>query len=83
MCFRSSAGRGSSAPSGGSCRAHEDFCQVLLVNLGVIQLRVNLVNLLGRVSPDQPEQGNETSSARARSAGGSQGRTRIEPSTLV
>ncbi len=38
---------------------------------------------LGRVSPDQPGQGTGTSSARARSAGGSQGRTRVEPSTLA
>jgi hypothetical protein len=37
----------------------------------------------GRVSPDQPEQGTETSIDRARSARGSQGLTRIEQSTLA
>jgi len=36
-----------------------------------------------RVPPDQPWQGTGTSSDRARSAGGSPGRTRVEPSTLA
>ena len=49
--------------------------------VGISNGGVDVRETSGRASPDQPKQGTGTSSARVTPAGGSQGRTRIEPST--